>query len=82
MSRQTGRRQKSSESKDWGSIDIMRSIGYIKNKITKNITLGSKKRQKHDKYKLYSTNTYDYDYRILKPQRKGLVDFSILRGRG
>jgi len=43
MSKQAGRKETSSESKDWGNINIMRSIGYVKGKITKNIILGQRR---------------------------------------
>lgn len=81
MSRQTGRRDASSESRDWGNIDIMRSIGYVKGKITKNIVLGQRRTHKANKGRMFNTSTYDYDYRILKPEKKGLLDFSMVRGR-
>ena len=54
----------------------------MKGKITKNISMGQRRRDKADKHRMFNTSTYDYDYRMLKPQRKGLVDFGVIKGRG
>ena len=81
MSRQTGRRNHTVESSDWGSIDVMKSIGYVRGSISKNIILSTKRKEKPGKNRLFNASNYDYDYRIVKPKRNGLMDFGRLRGR-
>ena len=40
MSRMTGRKHRAMESQDWGDIDIMHSISYVKGPISKKIDIG------------------------------------------
>ena len=81
MSRMTGRKDLAAKSVDWGNINIMDSISYVRRPITKKIDIGVRKRQRvMRKGTINSSEVYDYDYRVLKP-RGGAVDFGSVKGR-
>jgi hypothetical protein len=44
MSRMTGRKSPAVESRDWGDVDIMHSVSYVKGRISKRIDIGERKR--------------------------------------
>jgi len=61
----------------------MKSIDYVKGKLTKNIYIAKQPRDKTKRFgNMNSAVNYNYDYTLLKPRKKGLIDFSIIRGRG
>ena len=82
MSRMTGRKDNLQELGDWGNVDVMHSLRYVKRSLTKNIDFRPNRRQKIQKNNISNANSssYDYDYTVLKPQR-GKIDFGSLRGR-
>lgn len=58
----------------------MKSINYVKGSITKNIKLtGSREYSNH--MNTVNDGNYDYNYSIVRPQRKGQVDFGVVRVR-
>jgi hypothetical protein len=81
MSRMTGRKEKHLESHDLGNLDVMQSIRYVKGRLVRNVDLGRRVRQPANRSSSINTDSYDYDDSILRPQRRGLVDFSSVRGR-
>lgn len=80
MSRMTGRREKTNESPDWGKVDVMHSLQYIKGSISKNINFGKTKREKVKRV-VMNNRSYDYDLSKVRPKRRGLVEFGATRGR-
>ena len=69
------------ESRDWGDVDIMHSVSYVKGQISKRIDIGERKRQRVPrKGTINNSSLYDYDYRVVKP-RGGAVNFGVVRGR-
>lgn len=81
MSRMTGRRHRNNESQDWGDADVMKSVDYVKGKITKNISIGKQLRERPQRGLVNSVSNYAYDYDCIKPRRWGLVNFGVGRGR-
>jgi hypothetical protein len=58
----------------------MKSVSQIKGPITKNIYFDKQPREKPRKILNYSAS-YNCNYEVVKPRKKGLMKFSILKGR-
>ena len=70
------------ESNDWGKSNIMESIGYIKGSIAKNVLLGQRKTTRPRRDKPCNDSSYDYDCSVVRPIRRGMLDFGSTKGRG
>ena len=82
MSRMTGRKDIQIQSIDWGNVDIMRSVSKIKGHISKNIYFDKQLKDKPRRYgDLKYAASYDCNYEAIKPRKKGLLDFSNIKGR-
>lgn len=78
----TGRKEIQITSIDWGNVDIMRSVGKMKGRITKNIYLAKQPKEKLKKYAtLMYSSSYNCNYDTIKPREKGLLNFSTINGR-
>ena len=84
MSRMTGRKEIIKESDSWEERDfeVLQSLAYVKGAITKNIDF--------DKMQSYPSKSgsginpatnYSFDYKVLKPRKSAMVDFSFIKGR-
>ena len=80
MSRTTGRKEKRKESVDWGDVNIMDSVRYVKGTITKNISF-DKQPKPQLKQLISPASNYSYDFNVVKTRKNGLLDFSIVKGR-
>ena len=83
MSRMTGRKSANNQKYDSSfDYDVLRSLEYIKCKIAKNIDIAERSKGKRRKQKIGGvSSSYQYNYRIVKPESKGLLDFSQAKGR-
>jgi hypothetical protein len=82
MSRTTGRREKTSESVDWGDSNVMKSLGYVKGRITKNIDFAKQMKPSSKPKPMNSpASNYSYDFNLLKPRGNGNLDFGQVKGR-
>lgn len=60
----------------------MKSVGFVKGTITKNICIAKQFKEKPKRYgTINPASNYVYDYTCIKPRRRGLVNFAIGRGR-
>lgn len=82
MSRMTGRKDETIESVDWGDANVMKSVGYIKRNVAKNIYFSKQPKEHTRRYETINpASNYIYDYKILRPRKNGLLDFSTTKGR-
>jgi hypothetical protein len=78
----TGRKEKPVECLDWGDANVMHSVAYIKQNVSKNIYFSRQPKSAGRRYQTINpSSNYSYDYNILKPKHNGLLDFSNVRGR-
>ena len=64
------------------NVDVLRSIQYVRGSVSKNINFGrpnSSKRRVNRNQANY--RSYDYDMAVVRPVKKGLVDFGVGKGR-
>ena len=60
----------------------MQSIRYVRGSITKNVNFGRLKKEKGKKGGVFGSESYDYDFTLVKPQKRGQLNFGVVRGRG
>lgn len=81
MSRMTGRKEESIECGDWGEVDIMQSVQYVRGKVCRNIPFGRRPKERRGKYDGLNVGGYNCDISLVRPRRKALLDFGVVRGR-
>jgi hypothetical protein len=82
MSRMTGRKETVRESWDWGEIDVLESLAYVKGSISKRIDFDKMQNHPSDpRSSINPASNYSYDYKLLKERKSALLDFSALKGR-